>query len=122
MTMRGGNGAEEKEELPYKVNEKSLARLQEWLTQTDAQSYKATKLKRHREGEASWIPVGDTYFGDAHFIEHPYTGEKCMTFGRGMSDRMWTSAVLSARRAPGQKDVWLIKTFNSIYKLEIYRR
>lgn len=122
MSMRGGNGAEENE-IPYKVNEKSLARLEEWLEKTDAASYKATKMKRHREGRSTYIQPGDVYYGDAYFVPHPHTQEKCLTFGRGMfSDRMWTSPVLSARKAPNQTDVWFVKTYNSIYKLEIQKR
>ena len=111
-----------KEELPYKVNEKSLSKLQAWLDKNektfDDTTYRATKLRRHRKGQSSWIPVGDVYYGEASFAGHPFTGEKCMTFGKGLDGRMWTSAVLSARKVCF-KEVWLIKTYNSIYKLEI---
>jgi hypothetical protein len=63
---------------------------------------------------------GEVYFGDAGFAPHPWTGETCMSFGRGVTnDRMWTSAVLSAKHAFCNRNVWFIRTYNSIYKLEI---
>lgn len=108
-----------KEPLPYKVNEKSLERLQKWLDEKGDVSFRAEKIKRHRKGKSSWIPVGDVYRGGAAFSSHPWTGEKCMTFGRGIDGRMWTSPVLSARKASKEVDVWLIRTYNSIYRLEI---
>lgn len=107
------------EERPYTVDEVSLSKLQEWLDAKGDVTFKATKTKRHREGESSWIPVGDTYYGDAFFSSHPWTGEKCMTFGRGLDGRMWTSAVLSAEPDPEQGDAWVIKTYNSYYKIEV---
>ena len=112
------------EELPYVVDEKSLAKLQAWLDKNDSDSisYKATKMKRHRKGESSWIPVGEVYYGEAYFAGHPWTGEKCMTFGRGLTnDRMWTSAVVSAKKL-WFRNVWLIRTYNSIYRLEINKK
>jgi hypothetical protein len=108
------------EEKPYEVDEKSLEKLQEWLdAQGEDASFRAEKIKRHRKGESTWIPVGDVYYGDASFSEHPWTHEKCMTFGRGLDGRMWTSPVLSAEEHPEEKGVWLIKTYNSIYRLEL---
>jgi hypothetical protein len=109
-------------DLPYTVDEKALAKLQAWLDEKGDAIFRATKIARHREGQSSWIPVGDVYVGDAIFAAHPWTGEKCMSFGRGFkSDRMWTSAAISAE--PGEdSDTWLLRTYNSIYKIELYKR
>lgn len=105
-----------------RANMRSLERLGAWIsTRPEGTVFKATKSRRHRKGTCSYVMVGDTYIGGAKFVDHPHTGELCMSFGTGMRDnRMWTSPVVSARRAPRKEDVWFIKTFNSVYKLEIF--
>jgi hypothetical protein len=85
---------------------------------SETKYYRVTKVKRHAEGQSSYVPVGKTLTGYLSEEDLPEV-DKVFTFSSERLTGGWiqTSLVEEVEKEvePG---VTFIRTMNSIYKLE----